>query len=70
MSKPRLFQYAILFHPTTKDKDGDTQPSKVVIEPRTILAADENAARMAAIISIPQEYQDKLEQLEVALRPF
>lgn len=70
MSKPRLFQYAILFHPTTVEKDGARKPSEIVIAPSTILAADENAARMQAIISIPKEYQDKLEQLEVALRPF
>lgn len=70
MAKPRLFQYAILFHPTAKYADGDQRPSEVVIQPTTILAVDENAARMQAIISIPKEYQDKLEQLEVALRPF
>lgn len=67
MEKSRLFQYAILWHPSKEDKN---EKSKIVVEPTTILAKNEQVAQMMAVKAIPDEYTDKLEQVDIAIRPF
>lgn len=67
--RSRLFQYVILWHPTESEaKDG--KRSKIIIGPTDILANDQNSANMSAVMAIPVEYKDQLDQIEVALRPF
>ena len=65
----RLFQYAVILHPTEKQKK-DGKQSELVVDLTTILAADDKAAMIHAARAIPDEYMDKAERLEVALRPF
>ncbi|MHA1966571.1 MAG: hypothetical protein ACW964_02090 [Candidatus Hodarchaeales archaeon] len=64
-----MYQYAILWHPN-KDEEKKGKKSKIVVDPTTILASDERVAQMIVIKAIPEEYEDKLEQLDVAIRPF
>lgn len=68
--KKKLFQYAILFHPTEKEAKDEGLKSKVIQEPKTILSQDQNSAAMAAAMEIPAEYREKLDQIEVVMRPF
>lgn len=69
MSNSRLFEYAVLWHPTDKQrKDGES--SKLLVPPKTILSRDEKSAQMSAVMEIPQDYKDQLDQVEIALRPF
>lgn len=63
--RARLFQYAVIYHPRKKD-----EASVLVVEPKTILVLDENVAALMAARAIPKEYEDKLDRLEVAVRPF
>lgn len=70
MSTSKLFQYAILFHPTEKQVKDEGMKSKVIVEPKTVLAVDQNGAAMAAAMEIPTEYKTQLDQIEIALRPF
>lgn len=70
MTKAKLFQYAVLWHPTDKDAEDNGTKSKVLVEPKTILAADQQTAIMSAAMEIPAEYKDKLDQVEIAIRPF
>ena len=70
MTKAKLFQYSILWHPTEKQEKEDGLKSKMIIEPKIILALDQNSASMTAVMDIPQEYRNQLDQVEVALRPF
>jgi hypothetical protein len=64
-----LFQYAIIFHPTEKEaKNG--KKSKIVVEPTTIMAETETIASMKIIKKIPKEYDERLDQIEIAIRPF
>lgn len=67
---PRLFQYAILWHPTEKQIKDDGKKSLVLVELQTVLAKDEKSAAMAAAMAIPNEYRDQLDQIDVAIRPF
>lgn len=65
----KLFQYAVIWHPTDEEKkEGDT--STLVVEPKTVLAKDLASAQMLAARAIPKEYETMLDQCEVAVRPF
>lgn len=69
----KLFEYAILFHPkTVKDQAGnETQGPDVLVKPPThVLAASDKEVAMRAAREIPEQYLDKLEQVEVCVRPF
>lgn len=69
MAKLKLFQTAILFHPNEEEsKKGEN--SKLVGKPEFILAKDEKSAAMKANLSIPEEYHEKLDQIEVIVVNF
>lgn len=70
MATSKLFQYAILWHPTEKQVKEDGAKSKVLVDLKTILAADTNSAAMAAAMEIPADKKSELDQIEIALRPF
>lgn len=70
MANPTLFQYSVIFHPTEKEIKDDGAKSKVLVEIKTILAKDASAVQMTAAMEIPAEYKDKLDQIQIALRPF
>ena len=69
--KKKLFQYAVIYHEKIdKGNNKEDIASKVVIEPQTILAVDEKVALMQVAKQIPDDYQDKLQDVEILLRPF
>lgn len=70
MSKSKLFQYAILWHPTEKQAKEDGLKSKVLVDLKTILALDQNVAAMQAATEIPNDKRTELDQIEIAIRPF
>ena len=73
MAKGQLFEYAVLFHPKpTKDPAGnDTTPkSTVVVQPTQVLAENEKEVSIKASRQIPESYDDKLELVEILVRPF
>lgn len=70
MNKQKLFQFAILWHPTEKQVKDEGLKSKVLVEPKTIMAVDQNGASMAAAMEIPSDKRSELDQIEIALRPF
>jgi len=73
MAKGALFTYAVLFHPKpSRDVAGnDTTPkSEIIIKPTDVLAIDSKQAGMIATRLIPKEYDDRLDLVEVIVRPF
>ncbi len=73
MAKGQLFEYAVLFHPKpTKDPAGnDTTPkSEVIVEPTRILAENEKEVSIKASRAIPEKFDDKMELVEILVRPF
>lgn len=68
--KSKLYQYAALWHPTEKQIKDEGLKSKLIVEPKTVLSADEKSAAMTAIMDIPQEYKNQLDQVEMLVRPF
>lgn len=65
----KLFQFGVILHPTEKERE-DGKSSQLVVDVRTILAADQNSAVLQAGRAIPEEFMDRLDRLEVVVRPF
>jgi hypothetical protein len=69
----KLYEYAVIFNPLpTKDENerGEKPKSKLVVDVTRALANDDKEAMLLAARAIPQEYTDKLDRVEIALRPF
>ena len=64
--RARLFQIAVICHPEEKSK----APAELVVPIETILAKDEKVAALMAARKIPESYNEKLDRVEVAVRPF
>jgi hypothetical protein len=70
---PKLFEYAIVFIPKqTKDNSGnDTTPDPEVLQqPKAIYAESETAVTVRAAREIPEDYTDRIAQVQVLVRPF
>lgn len=75
----KLFQFAILFHPNTAGSavleslgagEIETKPSVLLVEPQTLVAETEDEVRILAARKIPEEYTNKIDQIELLIRPF
>lgn len=65
----KLWQFAILWHPTDKERENDAK-DKLVVGVTTVLAKDQQMAAILAAREIPQEWLGQIDQLEIAVRPF
>jgi len=65
----KLFQYAVFFVPTPKELEKGEKP-KVLVDIKSVVAKSENDVRTIASREIPEEYLDKLEQVNIVVRPF
>jgi hypothetical protein len=73
MAKGKLFEYAVLFHPKPKkDAAGseEAEKSTILTDVTRQLAATPAEVSILAARSIPPEYLDRLEQVEIVVRPF
>ncbi len=69
----KLFEFAVIYNPlqTQAQKDlGEKPKSELVVDVTRLLANNEKEALMMAARAIPDKYTDKLEQVEIACRPF
>ena len=65
----QLFQYAVILRPTKKQEKKEVK-SKLIVEPTEIMAETEHLASMQIIRKLPKEFEDKLERLDILIRPF
>lgn len=65
----KLFEYCVLYHPTPEEKKKG-EKDKLVVPVNQVIANDQGAATLLAGRAIPEEYLGRLDQLEVAVRPF
>jgi hypothetical protein len=73
MAKGKLYEYAIIYHPaqTKDDKDLGIEPKSVLLKgPTTVLSATPESVSILASRDIPESYTDKLENVEIVVRPF
>jgi hypothetical protein len=72
-AKQKLFQYAVLYHPlqTKADEEAGNRPkSKMLVEVTVVLADSDGQVATLAARAIPEAYLDKLDQVEILVRPF
>ncbi len=62
----KLFEYAIIHNPP---KDSDARPS-MIVEITNVLAADDKQATLLAARQIPETFLDRLDEVELVVRPF
>ncbi len=67
--KAKLFQYAVILHPTGEEEKKGGK-SQIILDLKTMLASDEKTAVLLVGRQIPEEYLSKLDQIEIAIRPF
>lgn len=70
----KLFEYAIIKHPTEKEKK-DGKKSELIKSKQGFfitnsLADDIDRAKLLAARDIPDDLIDQLDRLEIAVRPF
>jgi hypothetical protein len=64
-----LFEYVIVGR--LRNHAGDvTKERKILVDRTTVVAKDEAHAKLAAACAIPEEWRDRLDQVEVLVRPF
>lgn len=69
--KKRIFQFAVIYHEKVdKGNNKEEIQSKIIVDLNTILAHDEKVALLQIAKQIPDDYQDKLQDVEICLRPF
>ena len=59
----KIFEYAIVFHPTKKARKEDDAKSEILGKVTSVLARDESHAALLAARDIPELYADKLDQV-------
>lgn len=74
MAKGKLFEYAVLYHPKEKKNAAgevvEEKQSELVVKPTQVLALGEAQVAMLAARSVPETLTDKLDQVEIVIRPF
>jgi hypothetical protein len=73
VARGSLYEYAIIHHPKVKrQKDGEeiVERSKLIQDVQRVLASTPEEVSIIAAKAIPDEYMDKLEQVEIVVRPF
>lgn len=73
MPRQKLFEYAVLYHPRStkkQDEDGTVPETQILVAPKTILGYDDKTVGMRAVREVPDEYAEKLDRVEIIIRPF
>ena len=65
----KVFQYVAMLHPTEKEKENGAT-SKLIVDVKTVAAKDIGSATLAAARALPEDVVDKLDQVELVIRPF
>lgn len=65
----KIYEFAALFNPDDDEKK-DGKKAEIIVKPTTILANDEKEAMLKAARAIPEDFVDKLDKVEIAVRPF
>lgn len=69
----KLYEYCIIYTPTRTEaqvKAGEKVKSVLLVDVTRVLCDDDKQAAMLAARAVPDEYVDKLERIEIAIRPF
>lgn len=70
MPKLQLFEVAAILHPEKNDKGLDIGDSKLILKPEFRLAKTEHIAGQLVVRSLDDQYESKLDRIDVLVRPF
>lgn len=62
-----VFQYLVIHEPS--DEDSNEKPS-IIVPLATVIAKDERSAALQAARAVPDEFEDRLDEVSVIVRPF
>lgn len=65
-----VYMVCVVLNPTQKAKHDDGAVPTIIVQPTAVIARDQQTAAMKAARLVPQEYADKVDQLEVKIVPF
>ncbi len=68
MAKKTIYEYVVLHHET--DDEGEVTVSTIIVDVARVLAASEQEVGMIAARAIPEDYADRLAEVEITIRPF
>ena len=66
----KIYEVAVLFVPEEKKNEDMVEKPMLLVRPIAILAKNDAAAQIQAARMIPVNYEDRLEQIQVVVRPF
>jgi hypothetical protein len=69
----KVYEYVIMHHPKAKHNANGTeleQPSTLIVDVTRVVAKEESVVAMLAARAIPDGYTTKLDEVEIAIRPF
>jgi hypothetical protein len=69
----KLFEYAVILHPKAKkDASGNdtTEKDSLLVDLTTVLASSDREVSILAARQIPENMTDRLDEIEVVIRPF
>ena len=71
MNNPKLFEYVLIWHPTKEEKEKGLK-NKLISGccSQYTFAESIEKVNMIAAMSIPEDYKDQIDQIEIAVRPF
>lgn len=74
MARGKLFEYAVIYHPKQKKNAAgeviEEKKSELVVQPTRVIAVTPEEVSISAARSIPENMADKLDCLEILVRPF
>ena len=73
MAKGQLWEYAVLYHPRSRkdaEEKGVEQRSVLLVGVTHVVASGEQEVRVLAARALPEEYLDRLDDVEIVVRPF
>lgn len=69
----KLYEFAVIYQPkpaATGSAGPPTEAPSILVPPICVLARDEKHAAMLAARAVPESHADKLDEVDVAVRPF
>lgn len=66
----KLFQYVVIYNPDLNKEKNKSKEAKLLVNVTNVLASSFETAKVLAARSIPEQYLDRLDEVEVAVRPF
>lgn len=66
----KLFEYAAVYLPKERKNDLVGDKAAIIVKPTVVLAKDEKEAMLKAARALPEDYVEKLNCVEIAVRPF